>query len=152
LSISNTADRLYYLGKCRNHNHRHHHRNPPEIAFDDYLTQGLPSSLLHSGLCLRRLHHPHTPPSARLKIILKRGRSAYISRVACSRRSFRFKLNHRSHRLTVSHAALLQTEFLIIFLRFGGCGGGGGRDGGGESDFNISPNSTIPPILQSVQT
>jgi len=40
----------------------------------------------------------------------------------------------------------LQTEFLIIILRFGsggdGCGGGGY---GGGGDFNISPNSKIPP-------
>jgi len=45
----------------------------------------------------------------------------------------------------------LQTKFLIIILRFGsggGCGGGGGGGGGcggGGGDFNISPNSKIPP-------
>ena len=41
--------------------------------------------------------------------------------------------------LTVSHTALLRTEFLIIFLRFGS-GGGGGCGGG---DLNISPNTAI---------
>jgi len=51
--------------------------------------------------------------------------------------------------LTVSHAALLQTEFSIIFLRFGGGGGGGGD--GGEGDFNISPNRTIPAICPNLK-
>ena len=46
--------------------------------------------------------------------------------------------------------SVLRTRFLIIILRFGSGGGGGG--GGGGGDFNISPNSTIPPILQSVQS
>jgi len=39
---------------------------------------------------------PPKPPSARLEIILRRGRSSYISGGAFSRRSSRFKLNHRS--------------------------------------------------------
>jgi len=41
----------------------------------------------------------------------------------------------------------LQTEFLIVILRFGSGGGGGGGGGGGcggGGDFNISPNSKIP--------
>jgi len=46
--------------------------------------------------------------------------------------------------LTVSHTALLRTEFLIIFLRFGSVGGGG------CGDLNISPNAAIPPDLLSV--
>ena len=40
---------------------------------------------------------PPTPPSARLEIILKCGRSSYISGEALSRRSSRFEQNHRSH-------------------------------------------------------
>jgi len=67
---------------------------PPEIASGDYRTQGLPSPLLHSGLYSKSLP---TPPSARLEIILKRGRSSYISGGALSRRSSRFECNHRSH-------------------------------------------------------
>ena len=94
---------------------------------------------------------PPTPPSARLEIILKRGRSSYISGGAFSRRSSRFKLNHKSHSDGFRWSAFLQTEFFIIILRFGsggdGCGGGGGGGGGygGGGDFNISPNSKIPP-------
>jgi len=44
-------------------------------------------------------------------------------------------------------------EFLKIILRFGsgGGGGGGGGCGGGGGDFNISPNSKIPPNLPTVK-
>ena len=72
--------------------------------------------------------------------LLHIGRSLFASQ---------FSVEIKSH-VSVSHAALLQTEFSIIFSRFGGGGGGGGDGGGG--DFSISPNRTIPPILQSVQT
>jgi len=53
--------------------------------------------------------------------------------------------------LTVSHTALLSTEFLISFSRFGSGGGGGGGGeghsgcGGVGGDLNISPNTAIPP-------
>jgi len=40
---------------------------------------------------------PPTPLSARLEIILKCGRSSYISGGALSRRSSRFEWNHRSY-------------------------------------------------------
>ena len=48
--------------------------------------------------------------------------------------------------------SVLRTRFLII-LRFGGGvggGGGGGGCGGGSGDFNISPNSKICPIIDTI--
>jgi len=38
----------------------------------------------------------------------------------------------------------------IIILRFGSGGGGGGGGSGGGGDFNISPNSKIPPDSSTV--
>jgi len=113
---------------------------PPEIAFGDYRTQGRPSSLLHSGLCSKSLPHSHHTPLVQIRNdhavkaeLLNIGRNTQPFRVAV------LGLNKVTG-LTVSHAARLWTEFLIIFLRFG-CGGGGG-------DLNISPNTAISPKYQ----
>ena len=89
----------------------------PKIAFGDYLTQGLPSSLLHSGLCSKSLpHSPHTPlgqirnnPPI-LAELLHIGRSLFASQ---------FSVRTKSQ---VSHAALLWTlrahRGTFAFLRF----------------------------------